>query len=78
MNRIIKAIVIIILVAAAWNINNAQPIIPHGVLASGGGITSDGTHTIAGTIGQPMRGVTSDGTHTLSVFIHCGFILFRD
>ena len=44
----------------------AQIVIPHSILSSGGGVASNGRYQIVGTVGQPMVGVIGNSTHTSS------------
>ena len=44
----------------------AQIKISHGVVANGGGVTSNGQMQIVGTVGQPIVGNSNNGTHNSS------------
>ena len=62
-NTIVQMILVPALVFAFQNRSEAQIKISHGVVANGGGVTSNGQMQIVGTIGQPIVGNSSNGTN---------------
>ena len=65
-NTIVQMILVPALIFAFQNRTEAQIKISHGVVANGGGITSNGQMQIVGTVGQPIVGSSNNGTNNSS------------
>ena len=65
-NTIVQMILVPALIFAFQNRTEAQIKISYGVVANGGGITSNGQMQIVGTVGQPIVGSSNNGTNNSS------------